>query len=151
VPTEVEGLLSALTRRRFLEVAAAASCSALLPGGCQQGGATDGSVTPSNGVAVISFSQFTKLQTVGGGVVVQVGSEPIAVVRTGETTATALSAVCPHEGCTVEIETGSPPLYCACHGSEFDLNGAVLRGPARSSLRVYTAVVDATGVTVTLA
>ncbi len=45
----------------------------------------------------------------------------------------ALSLVCTHLGCTVE---GNPDGFtCACHGSEYDEVGAVLRGPAQKPLR----------------
>ena len=45
----------------------------------------------------------------------------------------ALSLVCSHLGCTVIVtERG---LSCPCHGSEFDRQGAVLKGPASRSLQ----------------
>jgi Rieske Fe-S protein len=143
--------VSEISRRKFLEGAAAVGCGAFVLGGCTQGGAVDGTVTPTNNMATLTFAMYPKLATVGGGVVVDISGEPIAVIRTGDTAATALSAVCTHQGCTVEIQSGSAPLYCACHGSEFALSGVVVRGPARQSLRVYQASVDANGVTVTLA
>ena len=138
------------SRRCFLEAASALGCGALLLSGCQAGG-TNGSVTPNNGMAELPFAMFPQLQTVGGAVVVDVSNQPIAVLRTGDTAAKALSAVCTHSGCTLEIQSGSSPLFCACHGSEFGANGAVVRGPARTALRVYSATVDTTGITITVA
>jgi cytochrome b6-f complex iron-sulfur subunit len=138
-----------ISRRCFLEAASLLTGSALIAG-CQNGGAIAGSVSPTNGTAQLTFAMFPKLQTVGDGVVVDVGGQELAVIRTGDMTATALSAVCTHAGCLVEIQSGNPPLFCPCHGSEFDLGGAVARGPARSPLRVYPATVDANGVTVTV-
>ena len=45
----------------------------------------------------------------------------------------AVSAVCPHLGCTVrETDRG---FQCPCHGSEFDRAGQVLSGPAPAPLR----------------
>jgi Rieske Fe-S protein len=45
----------------------------------------------------------------------------------------ALSAVCTHKGCKVRTrEDGS--FLCKCHGSMFDRNGHVLKGPARRDL-----------------
>ncbi len=144
--------MSDISRRRFLEGSAAAGCGAVLVlGGCTSGGPVDGTVTPTNNMAELTFAMYPTLMTVGSGVVVQVGNEPIAVIRTSDTAATALSAVCTHAGCTVEVQSGSAPLYCPCHGSEFAVSGVVVRGPARTSLRVYTATVDMNGVTVTLA
>ncbi|HEX9104147.1 MAG TPA: Rieske (2Fe-2S) protein, partial [Polyangia bacterium] len=116
------------------------------------GAPVDGTVTPTGGMVVLTFAMYPKLATVGGGVVVDAGSGPIAVLRTADTMATALSAVCTHQGCTLEVQSsGTAPLYCACHGSEFAESGVVIRGPARTSLRVYQATVDANGVTVVVA
>ncbi|MGZ3441877.1 MAG: QcrA and Rieske domain-containing protein [Polyangia bacterium] len=142
--------MSDLTRRSFLGATAAAGCGALLFGGCQNGGSVEGSVTPSNGQALLGFAMFPKLMTVGGGVVVDAGGTPIAVIRTGDTTATALSATCTHQRCIVEVQSGDPPLFCPCHGSEFSIGGVAVHGPARTSLHLYVATVDATGVTVTI-
>lgn len=55
------------------------------------------------------------------------------VVRTSGQNYSALSAVCTHEGCTVSGFSGNQ-LVCPCHGSRFDLAGAVLVGPAVGAL-----------------
>ena len=45
----------------------------------------------------------------------------------------AMSATCPHNGCTVAIATEG--LLCPCHSALFDpKNGALLRGPASYAL-----------------
>lgn len=44
----------------------------------------------------------------------------------------ALSLVCTHLGCTVTVSSGR--LSCPCHGSEFDRQGEVLKGPADKPL-----------------
>jgi cytochrome b6-f complex iron-sulfur subunit len=44
----------------------------------------------------------------------------------------ALSLVCSHLGCTVEVKTGD--YACPCHGSRYDLSGNVTKGPASSPL-----------------
>lgn len=45
----------------------------------------------------------------------------------------AFSVRCPHAGCSVsEITDGN--IVCPCHGSRFDLEGAVVNGPAASAL-----------------
>jgi Rieske Fe-S protein len=50
----------------------------------------------------------------------------------------AMSAVCPHAGCTVWAPAvGDTDVNCPCHGSQFDLNGALKRGPAGRSLQHY--------------
>ena len=44
----------------------------------------------------------------------------------------AYSLVCTHLGCTVEEDGES--FSCPCHGSQFDQNGIVLKGPATKPL-----------------
>jgi Rieske Fe-S protein len=44
----------------------------------------------------------------------------------------ALSSSCTHLGCTLGIE--SSPLECPCHGSRFNQQGQVIRGPASRPL-----------------
>ncbi len=59
----------------------------------------------------------------------------------------AMSAVCTHAGCLVEDTSGtiSDGLSCPCHGSTFDGNGAVTRGPARTPLQHYQVTIAADG------
>ena len=45
----------------------------------------------------------------------------------------ALSLVCTHLGCTVQQKDNG--FACPCHGSRYDVNGNVLRGPAQKPLR----------------
>ena len=49
----------------------------------------------------------------------------------GETN--VLSSHCTHLGCIID-ETIGDRLVCPCHGSEYDLEGNVIRGPAYKSL-----------------
>lgn len=55
------------------------------------------------------------------------GDERLALLREGEVIY-ALSLVCTHLGCSVTITADG--LACPCHGSRFDRQGGVLRGPA---------------------
>jgi Rieske Fe-S protein len=68
--------------------------------------------------------------------------KPVLVTRTAEATAVAFSAVCTHQGCTVE--PAGPRLGCPCHDSVYDAaTGAVLGGPAPAPLtQVPVAVRD---------
>ena len=45
----------------------------------------------------------------------------------------AYSLICTHLGCT--IENDGDEFACPCHGSRFDKNGVVLKGPAQRSLQ----------------
>ncbi len=53
----------------------------------------------------------------------------------------ALSLVCTHLGCTVERKNYG--FECPCHGSEYDANGNVLRGPAQKPLRALRVEITA--------
>ena len=145
--------MSNCSRRNFLELGARVGVGALVLtqlSACA-GTPLDGSVTASGGQAQLTFAQFPKLASAGGGVVVDAGGTLLVVIRTGDTTAVGLSAVCTHEGCTVEYLGGTTPIDCPCHGSTFNAAGVALSGPARTSLRSYTASVDTSAITVTLA
>jgi len=56
---------------------------------------------------------------------------PAVLIRT-ETGFSVISLVCTHLGCTVESK--SDGFACPCHGSRYDLDGKVTRGPASKSL-----------------
>ena len=55
----------------------------------------------------------------------------------------ALSLVCTHLGCTVEQEADG--FACPCHGSRYDRQGKVLRGPAGQALRSLRLDTDSSG------
>ena len=55
----------------------------------------------------------------------------VAVIRREEEIY-ALSLVCTHLGCTVNVTPND--LVCPCHGSVFDREGMVLKGPSNKPL-----------------
>ena len=59
----------------------------------------------------------------------------------------AMSGVCTHAGCLMDDSSNSiaAGLSCPCHGSTFDGNGSVTRGPARLPLQHYAVTVAADG------
>jgi Rieske Fe-S protein len=62
--------------------------------------------------------------------------DSIMVVREPGGQLLALSMTCTHAGCRVK-----PPVAgvigCPCHGSQYDLTGKVIRGPALQPLAQY--------------
>ena len=56
----------------------------------------------------------------------------------------AMSLQCTHQGCAVVQQSGNQ-LFCPCHKSVFDSNGAVLVGPAKLPLPHFAVTVDAAG------
>jgi len=114
-------------------------------------GSSAPTVTPSGNQLTLSYAQFPALASPGGSAVVNVQNGfPIAVVRTGDATAVALSATCTHAGCILQYEQTSDQLHCNCHDADFDLGGAVLRGPTSIPLPVYAATPGSDGVVVDL-
>lgn len=56
------------------------------------------------------------------------------VINLNETT-TVFSAHCTHLGCRINnMENGK--IVCPCHGSEYDLEGKVIKGPAYKNLEI---------------
>jgi cytochrome b6-f complex iron-sulfur subunit len=50
----------------------------------------------------------------------------------------ALSAICTHLGCTPRWVNEDGLFKCPCHGSNFNINGDVIAGPAPSALRRFS-------------
>lgn len=55
----------------------------------------------------------------------------------------AMTLICTHAGCEAAIVTQG--VLCACHGSQYDLQGNVVVGPATSPLQHFQVTVDGSG------
>lgn len=144
LPQYPESALSpndAISRRRFVldGTSAVAILSAGVLGGCAT--LTVRQVEPVNGRLELPLAQYPELAQQNGALRVRVPGDdtPIYVLASGSQQFTALSPVCTHLGCTVDIQ-GSV-LVCPCHGSTYNREGAVVRGPAERPLRRYRATV----------
>lgn len=75
-----------------------------------------------------------------------IGGEP-AVIARDSGGLYAMTVTCTHQGCEVEPSGSgnSVVLNCPCHGSRFDRNGAVVRGPAGAPLVHFAVDVDSAG------
>lgn len=63
---------------------------------------------------------------------------PILVVRQSGSTYLALSLRCTHLACVVNPPApGGTIMICPCHGSEYNLSGQVIRGPAQLPLQRF--------------
>jgi Rieske Fe-S protein len=106
--------------------------------------ACGGGSSTADTAALVSAGPLVALDTltVGEGKVMSVAGQKVVVTRTGDATAVVLSAICTHQGCTVN--GGPQTLHCPCHGSQFEAtSGDVLRGPASSPLpTIPSKVVD---------
>ena len=56
----------------------------------------------------------------------------------------AMSSLCTHQGCNMNIDgrIWAEAIECACHGSKFNLDGNVNRGPASAPLEHFQLNVD---------
>ena len=94
----------------------------------------------------LALAQYPELMERGGSLrILPLGErDPVYVLAQDDGTFAALSPICTHLGCTVEIQ--GQWLACPCHGSMYDRRGAVLQGPAQRSLEHFSTRVSADGV-----
>jgi Rieske Fe-S protein len=80
------------------------------------------------------------------GTVVAIKGAPACIGR-DERGIYAMTLTCTHEGCDMGTDgsVGPTTIVCDCHGSIFDANGKVVRGPARDVLQHFSVTADATG------
>jgi len=64
----------------------------------------------------------------------------VLLIRKKDSTFITLSLVCTHRGC--ELSKRRDYLECPCHGSEFNFDGNVIKGPAGKSLRSFMTEFD---------
>ena len=119
-----------LSRRHALAGGAAVGLGLPLLAACGGGDqATDGSTAaPPPSGALTSTSEIE----VGGGAIF--AEQRVVVTQPTEGDFKAFSAVCTHQGCTVNDIVGSE-IRCPCHGSAFSIeDGSVVGGPAPKPL-----------------
>lgn len=97
-------------------------------------------VTPgseADGWVPVLLEDYPELESVGGSAAVSVDEAllHVVVVHYEPGCWAALWRVCTHGACEVYWEDSV--LVCPCHGSEFDLDGTVLIGPATEALRAF--------------
>jgi Rieske Fe-S protein len=130
---------AAVDRRQFVT-----TCACLLAGGLVSACAslvarpvpiTDGRIR----LALADHPELTRPQ--GAVKVLPDGAtNPLYVLRLDDGQFAVISPICTHQGCTVDIQ--GPRLVCPCHGSTYDRQGRVLRGPAQRSLARFTTTVS---------
>lgn len=116
------------------------------PGGVDVGGATPPPTTGSGNLFTVDLgSQLTSIgssKSQSGVIIVRIadGNDPGSF--------TAVQVACTHQGTAINYNTSQQKFICPAHGSEFSKSGAVLVGPASTSLHRYTVSVDGTTLTV---
>ncbi|CAI5495452.1 unnamed protein product [Closterium sp. Naga37s-1] len=67
----------------------------------------------------------------------------LVVENDGQLAPYGVNAVCTHLGCVVPFNTAENKFMCPCHGSQYDNQGKVVRGPAPLSLALaHVDIVD---------
>lgn len=117
-------------------------------GGCST--ITQISASPTDGTVVVPMSAFGTAPDLKPIVLVNVAGvkHPIAVVRSDNEPAIALYVVCTHKHCSLDVEQNG--FSCPCHGSTFDMTGAVTNGPAKQPLKALTCTTTADAYVITL-
>lgn len=131
-----------MDRRNFVKLTAGMLTTAALPG-CASVAMTR--VTPAGGAVRLPVRNFPQLAQPGGYLkILPDGAEaPLYVLAQEDGEYAAVSPICTHLGCTVNIEGAH--LVCPCHGSTYDRAGHVLRGPAERSLKRFPTTVTSGG------
>ncbi len=125
-------------RRYFLHVlGAGAGMGAMSLCGlaaCSGGGGATGLIDAGN----VSDLQVGTISVVSG--------QSVAIAR-DDGGLYAMTLLCPHDLCDMEVDgtVSSDGIVCTCHGSEFDPNGTVTKGPANTNLEHYEVTVDSAG------
>lgn len=62
--------------------------------------------------------------------------KPLILFKSGSDSYEAISLECTHKG--VKLDLVEDTLQCSAHGSVFDKNGIVIKGPAKNNLKRYS-------------
>jgi Rieske Fe-S protein len=100
-------------------------------------------------LATIKIADNPGLGKVGGFVLIKgTPAGELLIVRSGNEQFDAMSNVCPHKQCHVEVK--SPTLIkCPCHGSTYQIDGAYVSGPSKKSLKKFRVTTDGGVISVT--
>lgn len=137
--------MTAYDRRDFVRLGTTALAAVLLPG-CAS--LMTRPVAVESGLVRLDLRQYPELAEPGGALRLLPNgwSDPLYVLTLADGRFAALSPICTHLGCTVEM-TGER-LVCPCHGSTYDREGVVLQGPAERPLRRFPSRTTADGLLV---
>lgn len=94
-------------------------------------------VGPERNVVRLAVRNHPQLDRPGGQLKLAVDGyvRPVYVLAQRDGSFRALSSVCTHLECTVDLKAGR--LVCPCHGSTYDRDGTVLVGPAERPLAAF--------------
>lgn len=138
-----------LSRRRVLAVATAGSAAALA--GCGGGGPAPSHPEGSGGAPPSPTAgpepagkPIANLRDLAPGALVAL-AEPHVVLGRDDKGVYAMSILCTHQSCKVNVKSSGDSLECKCHRSFFDRDGNPTGGPAKRPLPRYDVRVEPSG------
>ena len=116
------------------------------PGGGGNGGGNGGSGSASLSVEGntlrVDLARRTELNQAGGFLLVtRVSGVSVRalIVNVDGNAFKSFTSVCTHEGCDVETYNPDVMIFeCLCHGSQYNIDGQVVRGPATGALEAFS-------------
>lgn len=91
-----------------------------------------------------------KLKNIGDRLILEIKNyqSNIILIKTAANEYRAMSLTCSHKGCELVVYKNF--FECPCHGSEFDVNGIALKGPATDPLVSYRTKLNNNTITILL-
>ena len=128
-----------MDRRTFVQLSMGALVGCALCGCASESGAE--SVPPAKARSPIDAGPVTQYSA--DGIYDAHQDQGFFVVRQAEDLF-AVASICTHRRCKLRAEPGHT-ILCPCHGSRFDPDGHVTRGPATKDLPRFQSIVDDRG------
>lgn len=98
----------------------------------------------------IDLNKHPKLKEVGGSEMFQADKKKVIVLHPDENSYKAFENKCTHMGGQVSYKPKDGFMQCALHGSRFDTEGRVVKGPAEKPLTEFKTSLDKDRLTVYL-
>lgn len=99
-------------------------------------------------LTTLKVSDYKELEKNGGFVLIkETAAGDLLITRSGDEQYNALSNVCPHRQCKVEVKSESV-IQCPCHQSSYKTDGTYVAGPAKASLKKFPVTLEAGVLTV---
>lgn len=129
-----------------VSVSVAAVCAGCLAA-CSKGNSVTAAPPPSG----VNFNIDLASELLSIGDSKQVSAVLVVRLAAGNTVSsfTAVQVACTHEGTSINYIPAQNQFVCPLHGSTFSTSGAVVKGPASTSLKKYTIAITNTTLNVT--
>lgn len=90
----------------------------------------------------LGLDKAEQLRKTGGSVILKIKEREILFIRESKDVIRALDPTCTHKKCTVEYNAEQELIVCPCHGSTYNTEGKVLKGPAKEPLTAFEATLS---------